>query len=26
MPPIVSINGLSKVYASGFQALRDVSL
>lgn len=26
MPPIISISGLSKVYSSGFQALRDVDL
>ena len=26
MPPIISITGLSKVYASGFQALRSVNL
>ena len=26
MPPIISVNGLSKTYASGFQALKNLSL
>ncbi|MBN2701132.1 MAG: ATP-binding cassette domain-containing protein, partial [Methylothermaceae bacterium] len=26
MPPIISVRGLSKTYASGFQALKDIHL
>jgi len=26
MPNVISVSGLSKAYASGFQALKDVSL
>jgi ABC-2 type transport system ATP-binding protein len=26
MPPVISITGLNKVYASGFQALRNINL